>query len=406
MYFLDSLIAGKKTLYQGVAFWQSGRLVGEPSWILGDENLIDGRTRLAKRYTLVVSSDDLAEYINEDWTGFRKNCNLKSLYAAVEEYAESEFSKLIAGQLDSIKADVHEEFKSEIATLSQLGRFEVDEAIQIIACKHPTARPESMSIAVDAVINMQKTRAGIELLHKLATFSRDDIEGLNKLLAQWSVKDALCVLEEIDRRISTIEAIRKLSGDTFVDELRVLHPLVTASRWLFGPEFDSPEYVSNRQLQTVAKELFKRKDGKDIFLNPKKRPDLVVLEKHTVGLTGTESFGSDKGLSAVTNVLLVELKRGGSELSRSERNQLQGYLEDLRGSGVVGGDPYINAYLVWMKVEKGGLSGSRVTDPNDDKKEIGKISIVSFAQLVDTAEKRSQEIRLPYRDGCCILLFT
>jgi hypothetical protein len=46
-----------------------------------------------------------------------------------------------------------------------------------------------------------------------------------------------------------------------------------------------------------------------------------------------------------------------------------------------------------MKVEKGGLSGSRVMDPNDDKKEIGKITIASFSQLVDTAEKRLFRLR-------------
>ena len=49
MYFVDSLTAGRKTLYQGIAFWQGGRLVGEPSWILGTEAVIDGRTRFAKR---------------------------------------------------------------------------------------------------------------------------------------------------------------------------------------------------------------------------------------------------------------------------------------------------------------------------------------------------------------------
>ena len=73
------------------------------------------------------------------------------------------------------------------------------------------------------------------------------------------MKDALTVLSEIDRRISVIEAVRKLSQDKSVDELKVLHPLVTESRWLFGPEYDTAEYTSNRQLQTVVKLLFKEK---------------------------------------------------------------------------------------------------------------------------------------------------
>lgn len=398
MYFLDSIKAGRKTLYQGIAFWQGGRLVGEPSWILGTESVIDGRTRFAKRYTMVVASHDLGDFINKDWTGFRKDEALDPVFLAVKQYAEEEFAKLSAEQMDTIKDDIHKEFYVDIDRLSALGRYEVDEAIQSIAITHPTVRPEVLSIAVEAVINVEKSRSGTELLRKLSTFSEDDLEGLNRLLSQWTVKDALCVLDEIDRRISTIEAIRKLSEDSKVDELHVLHPLITEARWLFGPEFDSPEYVSNRQLQTVAKQLFNRDDGKDIFINPKKRPDLIVLENCAIGLTGTDSFDSEKNLVVTTNILLVELKRGGFELTRSERNQLQGYLEDLRALGVVGGSPYINAFLIGVKVEKGGLSGSRVMDPNDDKKEIGKITIASFSQLVDTAEQRLFRLRDTLKD--------
>ena len=41
----------------------------------------------------------------------------------------------------------------------------------------------------------------------------------NELLSKWSVGDALAVLNEIDRRLAIITAIRKLSGDSSTDEL-------------------------------------------------------------------------------------------------------------------------------------------------------------------------------------------
>ena len=69
---------------------------------------------------------------------------------------------------------------------------------------------------------------------KLSQLTEEDITGLNTILNKWSVKDALTVLSEIDRRLSIIEAIRKLSKEKDTDELHVLHPLVTESRWLFG----------------------------------------------------------------------------------------------------------------------------------------------------------------------------
>lgn len=392
MHFIDSLAVARRTLYQGIAFWQGGRLVGEPSWILGHESVIDGRTRFAKRYTVVVVSTDLGDFINDDWTGFRMDERMNKVFEVVRTYVEEEFAKLASEQLDTIKAEVHKEFREEIAELTPFGQYEVDETIQIVTRNHPTARPEALSIAVDAVINIQKSRSGKELLRKLSIFSMEDIEGLNRLLSQWTVKDALCVLDEIDRRISTIEAIRKLSEDPKVDELQVLHPLITEARWLFGPEFDSPEYVSNRQLQTAARQLFKE-TGPGLFVNPKKRPDLIVLDQSSISLTGIDSFDSESGLAVTMKILLVELKRGGFELTRNERNQLHGYVEDLLRSGVIGGSPYINAFLVGMKVERGGLSGSRVMDSNDDKKEIGKITIATFSQLVDTAEQRLFRLR-------------
>jgi len=398
MYFIDSLAAGRKTIYQGIAFWQSGRLVGEPSWVLGTEAVIDGRTRFAKRYTLVVSSDDLGDYVNQDWTGFRKDDALLPVYEAVKQYAEQEFGKLSAEQMDEIRKDIHREFNADIKTLSPLGVYEVNEAIQTITQKHPTVRPEMLSLAVETVINVGKSRSGKELLQRLSRLSESDIDDLNRLLRDWTIKDALCVLDEIDRRISTIEAIRKLSDDTTVDELHVLHPLITDARWLFGPEFDTPEYVSNRQLQTVAKELFHRSDGKEIFDNPRKRPDLIALEDYTIGLTGTQNFDADKNLMTTTNILLVELKRGGFELKRDERNQLQGYLEDLLKAGIIGGSPYIYGYLVGKKVEQGGLSGVDIKHPSDASRPAGKITIATFSQLVDTAERRLFRLRDALRE--------
>jgi len=73
IHFIDSQKSSRSTIYQGIAFWQGGRLIGEPSWILGNEFILDGRTKYAKRYTVVVRTNDLADYIVEDWTGFKKH---------------------------------------------------------------------------------------------------------------------------------------------------------------------------------------------------------------------------------------------------------------------------------------------------------------------------------------------
>lgn len=132
-----------------------------------------------------------------------------------------------------------------------------------------------------------------------------------QLLTEWTIKDALRVLDEIDSRISVIETIRRLADDPHTDELHTLHPLILRSRWLFGPAFESQEYCSNATLQTVARGLFKNTEAQ--FINERHRPDIVVLpEKTTLQITGIESFDpSDPTLTHIQQVLLIELKKGG-----------------------------------------------------------------------------------------------
>lgn len=233
---------------------------------------------------------------------------------------------------------------------------------------------------------MQKSKNGEELLIKLASFNEDDIDGLNELLEKWTVKDALLVLNEIDKRMTIIEAIRKLSDDNKIDELHILHPLVTEAKWLFGHEYDSAEYSSNRQLQTVAKDLFKNiKDiSEDPLLNMKKRPDLVILSDNTtISLTGVEDFIGNEGISSTRKILLIELKKGGSNISRNERQQTMNYVEDLQK--LYGNEIQIIAFVVGKKIDLITKDISVGT--------YGKVTAVTYSQLVDTAERRMFGLR-------------
>lgn len=381
VHFIDSLKSARSTIYQGIAFWQAGRLVGEPSWILGNEFILDGRTTYAKRYTVVVKTNDLADYIFEDWTGFMKVEIMNEVYRKVGEYVNEMFNNVAKENIEETKEQIKTDFASDYSILSPLARYELNEAIETITFSHPTAKQESISIAVEAIINLEKSRSGKELMLKLSQLTDDDIAGLNKLLENWSVRDALSVLDEIDNRISVIEAIRKLSGDKDVDELHVLHPLVTGARWLFGPEYESAEYASNRQLQNAVHLVFKKEIQNNIFNDHKKRPDIVILSNSTLSVTGTETFEIESSLSTVNKMLLIELKKGGSKLSRKERNQAMGYVEDFINCGNLIGNPSIDCYVIGKEFSEKVELTVKVGDR-------GKVNICIFDQLVDTAEKR------------------
>ncbi|GMQ78288.1 MAG: hypothetical protein BMS9Abin02_0789 [Anaerolineae bacterium] len=384
--FIDTQKAARSTLYQGVAFWQGGRLVGEPSWTLGDDTILDGRTRFAKRYTFVAKTNDLAEYVNEDWTGFLQNDVMSEVYNVLSKYIKGAFSKLAREQIDETKISIQNEFKEQYSELSPLGKFEVNEVIEHVVDAHPTSNQETLGIAVEAVINLEKTRSGKALLQKLSQFSDDDISGLNRLLDQWTIKDALSVLDEIDRRMCVIEAIDKLSGDSQVDELKILHPLVTEARWLFGPEFDSAEYTSNRQLHTIVKKIFKIDSDENYFENDRKRPDLFLLSDSTASVTGAEQFNPDTDLVDMRRILIIELKRGGSSLSRDNRDQAVHYVEDFIGCKELTGNPHIFAFVVGETVS-GKVVGKQKVGDN------GHVNVTTYAQLVDTAKRRLFNLR-------------
>ena len=376
-YFVDSQKSSRKSIYQGIALWQGGRLVGEPSWILGQEAILDGRWTLAKRYTFVISTNDLADEVKEDWTGFRNSEIMKKVYNEVSNYVNEKFAELSRSSIAETKARIKQDLKDKLKDVSPLTLYEIDEAIESISIESPKATPESYNIAVEAIINLEKSKNGRELLQKLAKFNDDDIDGLNQMLEKWTVKDALTVLSEIDRRLTIIEAIRKLSTDPNINELQTLHPLVTEARWLFGPEYDSAEYISNRQLQTVIKTLFKGKSIERKDINYQKRPDIVCFDNSTMSITGTEDFFNDMEISTLTKILIIELKKGGFKVNRKERDQVQGYAEDLIISFP---NVRVNAFVV------GDSIGDNLQRNwgNDSV----KVYVSTFSQLVDTAEKR------------------
>ncbi len=68
-------------------------------------------------------------------------------------------------------------------------------------------------------------------------------------------------------------------------------------------------------------------------------------------------------------------------MTRKERDQASGYVEDFINCGVFTGSPHVEAFVIGQefseKIQTVNALGER-----------GKVHICTFAQLVDTAEKR------------------
>ena len=207
-YFIDTTKSSRKSVFHGIAFWQSNRLVGEPNWILGKNMVLDGRTAIAKRYTFIIKTDDMAEMVKEDWSGFKKDEAVDRVYECVEKFVDECLENVSTTTIQTITENLDPAVKKSLQDVNPLARMEVNEVIKDIIISTPKVKQESVNIAVKALVNIEKSKNGKYLLEKLSVMKPDDLDGLNELLDKWTVGDALAVLNEIDRRLAVIEAIR------------------------------------------------------------------------------------------------------------------------------------------------------------------------------------------------------
>lgn len=387
--FIDSTEAARTVRHQGVAFWIGGRLVGEPSWTWGKRVFIDGRTHFAKRYTIVVKTDALFDEALPDWSDFKKSEIMDAVFEEMEKYVRGMFQKVSSERIQETKEAVFRENIERLQALPPRARYEVSEFVEELSKEQPTMQPETISVAVQAMINLEQSHSGSSLLEKLAKLSEEDIEGLDRLLSEWTVRDALTVLDEIDRRLATIEAIKKLSSESKTDELHTLHPLVTQARWLFGPDFDSAEYASNMSLQNAVKKVFGERLAANAFLNSRKRPDLVMLKDGSLSAVAIDGFDDKGTLLAMKHVLLIELKKGASEIGRTEMHQATDYAQDLLKCGLLDGPPFVDVFVVGHTV---GDKAERFLKLGNDP-EFGRVQATTYGQLVRTGEARLFKLR-------------
>lgn len=375
-------------LYEkGVALWQDQRLVGEPSWVLGGEQIIDQRITFAKHYLVIVKSAGLEDYVLPDWTGFKLSEEMVKVFNAIKNCVETWVDELGREAAAELKNDLVESYKDELSQLSAPRRRELDGFFSDIA---PSSYRYSKNVRdeiVQAVIKLQEKKSGRELLSKLMSYSYGEIDKLNALLDEWDIDDAYEVLDLIDKRIKLIEALRRYCDDKLIDELHVLHPLITDARWLFGPEFESSEYVANKTLQKATKEVFGKTFKKVEFDNEKRRPDLILIDSGKISATAISEIDRETSLDIVKRILIIELKRGGFKLTNTEKNQASDYTDAFINLPMLR-RPLVTTYVVGSEIDI-GISSKYTSGDNNE----GVIFMTTYSQLIDTAERRLFNLR-------------
>lgn len=383
---VDSEKASLKSQQHGIAFWISGRLVGQPSWSYGKTVFLDGRLKAAKRYTIIIKSDNLIDDIFPDWSGFVNSANMDSVYRCIKSEVDAFIKSEMRDHLSEVRMDVIRNVQDELESLNVAGQRNISAFIEKVTDENPIIATDYLHSAVEAMISIEKAKKGELLLSQLGQMTPEQIDKLTDILSTWDVDDIATVIGEIDKRIVVIEAIQRIYNDNTTEELHTLHPLVLNSRWLFGAQFDSPMFVSNSALTTVIKGLFKDKDyDLDAIDNPKRRPDIICLKQYSLKAVCTDRIDLDaEGIMKPDQILIVEVKRGGFAITDDEVSQVEYYVRQIRKSAVLHSSATIDAYVVGAAL--GDIDTEKVTSS-------GRIHAVTYGQLVDTASGKLFRLR-------------
>ena len=384
---LSSQKTARRSHQHGVAFWVNKRLVGEPSWMLGRHNIADGRTTIARQYTIIVQSDDLLNEVNEDWTHLKSNERIDAVYDKVEEFSNTLLKEINQEKNQEFKVQLLKKYTDEFRYINYSARREVMELVDQVVDDAPDLSRGYLDLTVSKLIDINKSKSKRSLVEKIFSLTDRDAEKLSSILADWDVSDIEYVLDEVDRRIAAIEAIEKFSSLEGVDELHVLHPLMLESKWLFGAEFDSSFYISNRRLTTILKKYLKKPENVVDLSSPKKRPDIIVFDDTSLIGYATEEINSETSLADYRRLLLIEIKGGGKEISSKEVSQTEEYMAELFYSNAFNSNIRIDAFTVGASVNERVSAIREYKDPTG-KNTWGKLTPASYSQLIGTAEKR------------------
>jgi hypothetical protein len=343
----DSEKTGRLSKHHGVAWWVNRRLVGIPSWEAYDGILLDARTATAKRYTYVIEADFLLGQTKADWSDFHASDTVNKTRNAVFEHIRDDLKGLMQDIRKERKKAALEANRVDIKNLSTISQEHVAAFADEIQVRCPTINPRDLENAVNVLANLEKTRSGYSLLGKLAKWNPKDFDALDSILEEWTIADAKKVLDELKYRLELIKQLDELVENHQADELHDLQPLFERGLWIFGPEFESLSFTSNRSLSTVVKELL----GGAELTTPRKRPDFVVLPDSSIGVYSCDAYDDRHEVCGLSSVVIIELKRGGFEITSDEKDQAMKYSREIRKSGKVSKETRITCYVLGASID-------------------------------------------------------
>ena len=272
---------GRLSKLHGVSWWVNKKAVGDHGWRDFENTYLDGRQSQAKKYTIIIEADMLENEILNDWTWFKDTPRSKKIRQLINEFILETIQELMKDVRSGTKIQILSKYRRELMEMSSFSRVNVGKFVNEVQKRCPSIHQTHLDHTVEIFTKMEQARTGYDLLQQIAQFEVGEIDKLTDILKKWSVNQAITVLSELEWRLELIKDMENMIKNPHTDELHDLHPLFERGLWIFGPEYESKEFYSNKTLKTIIKEKYKSK----VMGNEDKRPDIVVFnDKYSINI--------------------------------------------------------------------------------------------------------------------------
>lgn len=376
---IDTDKADISTKQRGVAWWVQGRLVGGINWsFLKNFDEFDQRKSAAKKLNLIIEADCLhsLNLVLPDWSGFDIQNELWSEFEEIMIPAVKDLMDEPLEKESKLKANkVLGKVRSESKDLGSSAKTKLIKFVDEIVKDCPTLNESTLYHLANILIKLEKSSNKFNLLQKLSTYHENDLDNLYSILDDWGIDMAKVVLDEIQGRLKTIAEFKLKMDINEIDEVHELQVLFNNSLWMFGPQFESIEYTSNKGITHALKHLFKQSSK-----GSRNRPDYLILPDSTVGFYSLPAYNEEFEVNGVSHLIIIDLKTTGLKLGTKEVNQVWKYVTELREKGAITANTAVQGFVL----------GDCILPYENDPMERGNVKITPmlYRDLIIRSEKR------------------
>ena len=332
---------------KGILFRVNGRPVGDPSWKpLGD--LVDSRLKEFS-FQLVADVDFMQKHVLRDWSDFEKGDVYEQMMSIIILQIRDSLSDVFDSNKSEKKKAAIEANIPKIRHMSKSSQKKIGQIMDGILEEIPKIKSKELKSVLAVIVNCEMSESRYALMDKLASVSPSDIDALNSILDDWSIRELKVVHDELKHRMDVVKELQQLVNNPQTDELHRLQPLFKDNLWMFGPEYDSCAFQSNRTITNILKEMFKVDDP------PKdsRRPDIIMLPDSSLCAYCADKFDDTGEAEGFHKIVIIELKKGGFKIGYDEKSQATKYALKIFNSGKVNADVTIMCYVLGSKVDIG-----------------------------------------------------